>query len=95
MVEERSVFVGREGDKEEDVVVMVRARPRSGRTHQIRLHCQYLGISIRGDVKYGGAPDFEGHQLHAETLSLVHPVTGVSLALSAPLPCWARQAEQK
>ncbi|KAL0889017.1 hypothetical protein Bca101_013000 [Brassica carinata] len=77
----------------EDVVV-VRAFPRSGRTHQIRLHCQYLGIPIRGDVKYHGmyawrGRTFEGHELHAESLSLEHPVTGGPLVIQAPLPSWA------
>ncbi|CAN8244750.1 unnamed protein product [Cochlearia groenlandica] len=82
-----------DGDNGDDVVV-VRAFPRSGRTHQIRLHCQYLGIPIRGDVKYHGIYEwrgktFEGHELHAEILALDHPVTGVPLVIRAPLPCWA------
>ncbi|CAN7120427.1 hypothetical protein BRARA_K01185 [Brassica rapa] len=77
-----------------DDVVVVRAFPRSGRTHQIRLHCQYLGIPIRGDVKYHGMYEWrgrtsEGHELHAESLSLDHPVTGDPLVIQAPLPCWA------
>ncbi|KAJ0244083.1 RNA pseudouridine synthase 1 [Hirschfeldia incana] len=75
-------------------VVVVRAFPQSGRTHQIRLHCQYLGIPIRGDVKYHGMYEwrgrtYEGHELHAESLSLDHPVTGDPLVIQAPLPCWA------
>ncbi|KAL0335445.1 UNVERIFIED_CONTAM: RNA pseudouridine synthase 1 [Sesamum radiatum] len=77
--------------------VLVRAHPRSGRTHQIRLHCQYLGIPIRGDVKYEGVCEwkdtiYEGHELHAESLSFEHPVTGQSVLIQAPLPLWARQA---
>uniref|UniRef100_A0A1J3K7Q9 RNA pseudouridine synthase 1 n=1 Tax=Noccaea caerulescens TaxID=107243 RepID=A0A1J3K7Q9_NOCCA len=81
-------------DGDDDVVVVVRAFPRSGRTHQIRLHCQYLGIPIRGDVKYHGVYEwrgrrFEGHELHAECLSLDHPVTGDPIVFRAPVPCWA------
>ncbi|XP_030476597.2 RNA pseudouridine synthase 1 [Syzygium oleosum] len=77
-------------------VVFVRAYPRSGRTHQIRLHCQYLGIPIRGDVKYEGVYEWEGqiydyHTLHAESLSFEHPVTGVPLMFRAPLPAWAAE----
>ncbi|KAF7851245.1 hypothetical protein BT93_L4289 [Corymbia citriodora subsp. variegata] len=77
-------------------VVLVRAYPRSGRTHQIRLHCQYLGIPIRGDVKYDGVYEWEGqihdyHALHAESLSFEHPVTGVPLMFRAPLPTWAAE----
>ncbi|KAG9155372.1 hypothetical protein Leryth_017905 [Lithospermum erythrorhizon] len=67
--------------------ILVRAYPRSGRTHQIRLHCQYLGIPIRGDVKYEGVYEFdgkryEGHQLHAESLSFEHPMTAQPLSYS-------------
>lgn len=77
--------------------VLVRAFPRSGRTHQIRLHCQYLGIPIRGDVKYEGVSEwrdivYEGHELHAESLSFEHPVTGQPVLIHAPLPLWATQA---
>ncbi|KAK7392079.1 hypothetical protein VNO78_20506 [Psophocarpus tetragonolobus] len=77
--------------------IVVRAYPRSGRTHQIRLHCQYLGISIVGDVKYDGAYHWKGtthhaHHLHAETLSFQHPVTALNVKLHAPLPPWATRA---
>ncbi|KAK6159822.1 hypothetical protein DH2020_003203 [Rehmannia glutinosa] len=84
----------------EKAEVLVRAYPRSGRTHQIRLHCQYLGIPIRGDVKYEGVYEwkgriYEGHELHAESLSFSHPVTGQSVLIKAPLPLWASQALQQ
>ncbi|KAH9755505.1 RNA pseudouridine synthase 1 [Citrus sinensis] len=79
--------------------ILVRVFPRSGRTHQIRLHCQYLGISIRGDVKYEGVYEwngkrYDGHELHAESLSLEHPITGCPVMVQAPLPLWATQAPQ-
>lgn len=85
-----------DGQKDE---ILIRARPCSGRTHQIRLHCQYLGIPIRGDVKYEGVTEWNGkvydsHELHAESLYFVHPVTGIPLKLQAPLPSWASQALQ-
>ncbi|CAL5341084.1 unnamed protein product [Camellia sinensis] len=77
--------------------ILVRAYPQSGRTHQIRLHCQYLGIPIRGDVKYEGVFEwkgrkYDGHELHAESLSFEHPVTGLPVVFHAPLPLWASQA---
>ncbi|KAI4349903.1 hypothetical protein L6164_010445 [Bauhinia variegata] len=79
--------------------ILLRAYPQSGRTHQICLHCQYLGISIIGDVKYEGVYEwkdttYDAHELHAESLSLEHPVTGVEIRLRAPLPSWANQALQ-
>jgi 23S rRNA-/tRNA-specific pseudouridylate synthase len=90
VVEEKAV-IDTDAKKDE---ILVRAFPQSGRTHQIRLHCQYLGIPIRGDVKYEGVCEwkgrtYDGHELHAESLSLEHPVTGQPLMFRAPLPVWA------
>ncbi|KAJ9557227.1 hypothetical protein OSB04_011841 [Centaurea solstitialis] len=92
VVKEKSV-IECDGNK---VEILVRAFPESGRTHQIRLHCQYLGIPIRGDVKYEGVYEwdgvvYDGHQLHAESLSFEHPVTGSRVVIQAPLPLWATQ----
>lgn len=77
--------------------ILVRALPESGRTHQIRLHCQYLAMPIKGDVKYGGVHEWDGevcdfHALHAESLMFEHPVTGLPLQFQSPLPPWAREA---
>ncbi|KAJ0014540.1 hypothetical protein Pint_19616 [Pistacia integerrima] len=96
IVVEEKAMIDADAKKDE---ILVRAFPQSGRTHQIRLHCQYLGISIRGDVKYEGVYEwngrtYEGHELHAESLSLEHPVTGCPIMFQAPLPCWASQALQ-
>ncbi|XP_058743049.1 RNA pseudouridine synthase 1-like [Vicia villosa] len=94
VVEEKAVKIDGGDDRNE---IVIRAYPRSGRTHQIRLHCQYLGISIIGDVKYEGVYEWngrvhDGHHLHAETLSFDHPVTGVRLMVRAPLPQWVNEA---
>ena len=96
VVEEKAVI---DSDVKKDEVV-VRAYPRNGRTHQIRLHCQYLGIPIIGDVKYEGVKEwkgksYDGHELHAESLSFEHPVTGLPVTFCAPLPLWASQALQQ
>ncbi|KAM7273732.1 hypothetical protein ACFE04_028396 [Oxalis oulophora] len=93
VVEEKAVT---DDDTTEDEILL-RAFPRSGRTHQIRLHCQYLGLPIKGDVKYEGVYEwkgikYDGHELHAESLSFDHPVTGLPIVLRAPLPLWAAQA---
>ncbi|KAL2925230.1 RNA pseudouridine synthase 1 [Bienertia sinuspersici] len=95
VVEEKSLTNANQGRDE----ILVRAFPRSGRTHQIRLHCQYLGLPIKGDVKYEGVCEWEeetcyGHNLHAEILSLEHPVTGLPVQFRAPLPLWATEAMQ-
>lgn len=77
--------------------VLIRAYPQTGRTHQIRLHCQYLGLSIRGDVKYEGRHTWKGityanHALHAESLSFEHPVTHSMVKMHASIPQWAIEA---
>jgi len=59
------------------------ARPRTGRTHQIRVHLASLDRPILGDRLYGGA-DSDRLWLHAWRLSLTHPVTGAPLELEAP-----------
>ncbi|KAL0352410.1 UNVERIFIED_CONTAM: RNA pseudouridine synthase 1 [Sesamum calycinum] len=60
--------------------VVVRAHPRSGTTHQIRLHCQYLGIPII----------YEGHELHAESLCFEHPVTYRPVCFDSGTSAFAR-----
>lgn len=63
------------------------AEPRTGRTHQIRVHLASLDAPVRGDRLYGGeeAPELE---LHAWKLSLKHPGTGQEIEFVAP-PRWA------
>jgi len=56
--------------------------PRTGRTHQIRVHLLSLGAPVVGDGLYGGELDRQ-LWLHAWKLLLKHPVTGVELELVA------------
>jgi 23S rRNA pseudouridine1911/1915/1917 synthase len=63
------------------------AAPRTGRTHQIRVHATVAGHPLVGDDLYGALLPWAPRQLlHAATLDLVHPVTGAHLSLAAPLP---------
>ncbi|WP_431265302.1 RluA family pseudouridine synthase [Roseateles chitinivorans] len=69
---------------------------KTGRTHQIRVHLAHEGHAIVGDPKYGdfeanrliarGALRFDRMFLHARLLRVVHPATGETLTLEAPLP---------
>ena len=63
--------------------------PVTGRTHQLRLHCAYMGFPILGDPQYGSEAsiafsarwDLTHQLLCASTLKLPHPVTGQFLVL--------------
>lgn len=68
---------------------LVLAKPRTGRTHQIRVHLKHIGCPVVGDTLYGKKNDSqapERHLLHAYRLSFEHPITGGSIRLSAPIP---------
>ncbi|TDE85711.1 RluA family pseudouridine synthase [Deinococcus sp. S9] len=68
-------------------LALVRAQPHTGRTHQIRVHLAHLGSPILGDAVYGRASAvMPRHALHAQFLTLPHPVTGETLHLHAPVP---------
>jgi RluA family pseudouridine synthase len=69
----------------------VEARPKTGRTHQIRVHLAEGGLPIVGDTLYGGTAFAAGHKvwrvmLHALCIELPHPVTGKDLVIESPLP---------
>jgi len=59
------------------------AEPRTGRTHQIRVHLAHLGHPVLGDAFYRGESS-DQLWLHAWKLVLEHPVTGARLDLTAP-----------
>ena len=53
---------------------LIECRPRTGKTHQIRVHLAHLGHCILGDDLYGiTGPCISRHALHAAKLSLKHP----------------------
>ena len=51
---------------------LIQLRPRTGRTHQLRVHMQYLGTPIVGDRVYGGA-EADRLYLHAQSLEVTIP----------------------
>lgn len=68
---------------------VVKCRLKTGRTHQIRVHMEYLGYPLVGDSKYSPMKTpfaINGQALHSLTLSFTHPRTGERLTFEAPLP---------
>ena len=71
---------------------LVEAVPRTGRTHQIRVHLAAVGHPILGDRIYGGGGDdarrlgLDRPFLHAWRLSFAHPVTGEPIEIREDLP---------
>ena len=76
-------------ERHPDGTTTMLAWPRTGRTHQIRLHANALGHPLVGDASYGsGQLGIDAHHLHAWRLSLPHPIHEEPLLLTAPLPDW-------
>ncbi|WP_159721740.1 RluA family pseudouridine synthase [Enterococcus sp. CSURQ0835] len=67
---------------------LVELQLETGRTHQIRVHMQYIGYPVAGDPLYGPKKTLPGHGqfLHAKLLGFTHPTTGAEMVFEAPLP---------
>ena len=73
----------------EPSVSLLECRLETGRTHQIRVHLQATGHPVVGDAAYGGQRDgitISRPFLHAGGLSFAHPVTGILVSVTEPLP---------
>ncbi|SEQ67988.1 ribosomal large subunit pseudouridine synthase A [Amphritea atlantica] len=67
----------------------VELTPITGRSHQLRVHMQFLGHPILGDRFYATPRQIERSErllLHAHSLSFSHPVSGEPLSFSSPMP---------
>lgn len=69
----------------------------TGRTHQIRVHMQYIGHPILGDPLYGHKPVYgtTGQFLHAKTLGFIHPRTGKYLEFTHEAPAIFKETLEK
>lgn len=67
--------------------------PKTGRTHQIRIHCKYIGHAIVADEFYAGRKTARNDRkwcprlfLHAASIKFIHPVSGQPVEFSSPIP---------
>ncbi len=94
---------GREAETRWEIIerlrgaTLVNVWPKTGRTHQIRVHFSENGFPVLGDKVYGGkksrpknskilAELIKRHALHAKTLGFTHPLTEKRIELSAEIP---------
>jgi 23S rRNA pseudouridine1911/1915/1917 synthase len=79
---------------------LLELEPLTGRTHQLRIHCAYIGHPIMGDQVYKGSvtiatiPGLKPrHQLlHAHLLAFRHPTLGEEMTFIAPMPAVMEEA---
>lgn len=101
---ERMVIVSKQGKMAETLFrrihlfaenTWVEVTPKTGRTHQIRVHAAFMGHAIVGDNRYGQPEDnlrFKANlnirrlALHAQRLVFYHPRSGAQMITEAPLP---------
>jgi 23S rRNA pseudouridine1911/1915/1917 synthase len=88
----RAAATGFEVRERFDRATLLEAHPRTGRTHQIRVHLASIRHPIVGDARYGGggqdarALGLARLFLHSWRIAFDHPVTGRRIELEEPLP---------
>lgn len=71
---------------------LIKLTPKTGRTHQLRVHLSHMGFPMVGDTMYGGRIveigdfRFSRQALHAYEITFMHPILLTPMTLNAPLP---------
>ena len=88
---DRHSRTGRSQNSKEEFSLL-EVEPKTGRTHQIRVHLKYFGYPVVADEFYAGRKTYLADKLwcprqflHASELSFIHPQTGERVKFSAPL----------
>ncbi len=71
----------------------IECRLETGRTHQIRVHLEYIGHPLVGDKTYGRRKVIgdQGQFLHAKTIGFVHPRTGQWMEFDSEIPAYFKE----
>lgn len=72
--------------KRQNNITLIALYPKTGRTHQLRVHMAHLGHPILGDDKYGKKKSFSRLALHAQSIGFIHPFTKNYLEFSLKPP---------
>lgn len=80
-------------EHQDEKYTLVEFKPKTGRTHQIRVHAKHIGHPIVGDYSYAGRKTARHDRkwcprlfLHAAKLTFIHPTSGKHITVEAPLP---------
>ena len=65
---------------------VVKLIPKTGRTHQIRVHLSHIGFPIYGDDLYGSKVKNEKVRLHCRKIRLIHPISKEKMEFTAQIP---------
>jgi len=76
--------------KSNDKISLIEATPKTGRTHQIRVHLKHIMCPILGDEIYGSKSHNNNYKtssqlLHAYSIEFLHPITNTNLKITAPI----------
>lgn len=66
-------------------MTLIEVLPKTGRTHQIRVHLDFIGHSVIGDPVYGKGGTRDGQRLQAYYLGFCHPLTHEPMTFSIPM----------
>ncbi len=78
---------------------LLELKPMTGRTHQLRLHCAYIGCPILGDPQYGTEESqaysarmgLTYQRLCAKRLEFIHPMTGAQMCLESRMDAYCEK----
>lgn len=72
--------------KRSNGVTLISLFPKTGRTHQLRVHMRHINHSILGDDKYGKKSSFTRLALHAQSIGFKHPINNCYVEFSSKVP---------
>jgi len=85
--------------RKNESLTLLEVFPKTGRTHQVRVHFKHLGYPVVGDIKYGGRKTVRRDLkwcprqfLHASSLTFMHPQSGKEMTFISPLPVDLKKA---